>query len=255
MKALACEHCSKSFPQKYLSQRFCSSICANRYNLNCKKSPKLPGQYNAHLAEFFGILLGDGSVTRYFSKVYLNRIADIHYAPFVANLAKRLFPDAFISVRDTGVNRGTIDIQISSVDISSYLIQIGFNPKKRTVPAWITRDERFSKAALRGLFDTEGTVGFKYFKGENGSYFYKQLTFTNTNPNLMKFVGKNLERFGFGQIKQSGKNIYISNKTDIEEYLKVIGSHNPKLTKKLEIQKIEQFTYGGGLRRMVRQQS
>jgi hypothetical protein len=255
MRTFPCAFCKKSFIVAYNGKRFCSIACSNRFNLNHKKNILLPEKNDANLAEFFGILLGDGSVNRYFTKIYLNRINDAEYAPFVAKLAKKLFSNARVSVTDTGITRGTVDVQISSVDVSKYLFKIGFDPKKRNIPKWITKEPKFAKATLRGLFDTEGTVGFKYFRGKNGNYFYKQLTVTNVNENVLSFVEGSLKRFGFGALKRSGKNIYISNKTDIQLYQKVIGSSNPKLTKKIKIQRIDEFTYGGGLRRMTRQKS
>lgn len=248
MLKIACKFCYNLFKKQYGSQKFCSLVCSNRFNLNNKKYAVLPKKYSADLAEFFGIMLGDGSLTKYYLKVYLNRINDKNYVPFVVKLVQSLFPEKFISSIDCP-RRGTNEIQISSTDITSYIQRIGFNPKTRKIPDWIRSNKNYSIATLRGLFDTEGTVGFKYFRGKRGNYFYKQLTVTNTNDNILTFVEEKLCELGFGNIKRSNHNIYISNKTDIAMYAKMIGSSNPKLTKKLEIQKIDEFTYTEGWQR------
>lgn|GEM_PF-1733844 len=248
----SCDFCKRVFSKRYSSQRFCSVLCSNRFNLNNKNLVFLP-EYCEELAEFFGILLGDGSVTKYFTKVYLNAIADVDYKSFVENLAQSLFKGASVTVRRR-LEQGTIDIQISSRDVCDYLRKIGFDPRIRKVPPWIFRRKTFIAATVRGLFDTEGCVSIKYFRGKGGNYFYKQLTVTNANKNILAFLEKSLIMLGYKPTKNSKKNIYISNRKDIEKYLYNIGSHNPKILYKLKVEELKNFTYGG-LRRMVRHQS
>lgn len=229
-----CLQCKICFEKKYLLQKFCSILCSNRHNLNNKINFKKPKKYSNELAELFGILLGDGSVTKYYVKIYLNVTADKGYSRNIVKLIKAVFPTAkpTLYIRE---NRGTEEIQISSTDISNYFRLIGFDPKKREIPTWITENTNFVKRTVRGLFDTEGSIGFKYFKGKNNLLIYKQLTFTNTNENIKKFVRKSLDQFGFSPTKGTKNNIYISNKKDIEKYFQIIGTSNPKLEKKRKI--------------------
>ena len=210
-------------------------MCSNRYNLNNKKKVTLPMKYSLELAELFGILLGDGSVTKYYTRIYLNLIADKGYEKQIIYLIKKSFLKINVCLMDRP-KRGTKEIQISSKEISDYLIKIGFSPKIRSVPAWITKNCSFTKATIRGLFDTEGSICLKYYKGKKGLQIYKQLTFTNSNKNLLTFIEKNLENMGFSPTKNSNKNIYLSNKKDIEKYFDEIGTNNPKLEKKFKIQ-------------------
>lgn len=247
-----CKFCLKIFELKYKEQKFCSLLCANRFNLNNKNKVKIPPRNN-ELAEFFGILLGDGSVTKYFTKVYLNLKVEHEYANFVKKLCRKLFVGASISdfIRK---DRGTEEIQISSREVSIFLYDCGFKPKERQIPKWIKCNSNYIKAVIRGLFDTEGCVGIKYFQGENGKYFYKQLTFTNRNENLLKFVETYLRHFDYKPTKKSRKNIYLSNARHLSRYMKEIGSNNPKIARRLKLVKLNGFTYGG-LRRMVRHQS
>lgn len=228
-----CRFCNKNFYPKYLNQNFCSLICANRFNLNNKKYIKLPKRYSKDFAEFFGILLGDGSVTKYYLKVFLNPNADLGYSTYIRALSRKLFPGTFIS-HYFRPKKGTEEIQLSSKDVTDYIRQCGFDSIKRRIPSWISRNINFVKAAIRGLFDTEGSIGIKYFKGKNGNYFYKQLTFTNKNKYLLKFVEKQLIAFNYKPTKNSKKNIYLSNSQDICRYFREIGSNNPKLIKKLK---------------------
>lgn len=227
-----CIYCEEQFVKQYPTQKYCSVKCANkRNNVLRSKQVKLPNKFDIPFAEFIGILFGDGSVTTYRVRVSLNAIEDREYAFFVVRLIKQIFPGggviSYFRPRDN-----TIEILISSKIIADYLKKTGFNSSRR-VPTWIRENPEFLKAFIRGLFDTEGSVGFKKFNGRNGKYLYKQLTFTNRNKNLLNFVIKNLRKFEFKPTMESKKNIYISNLKDIQRFLKEIKLHNPKLINKI----------------------
>lgn len=245
-----CKFCHRIFEKKYGSHQFCSLTCSNRFNLNNKNTVTVPSKYSAELSELFGILLGDGSVTKYYAKVYLNAVADLEYVSFVQILAQRLFPRAPVTIQQRP-NAGTTEVQISSKDVCDYLRRIEFNAKERYIPSWIVNNDAFTKAVVRGLFDTEGSVGVKYFRGKHGNYLYKQLTVTNKNKNILGFLEQSLTALGYKPTKKSRKNIYLSNKPDIKRYLDEIGSHNPKIVRKIKVEKINSFSYGR-VRRMAR---
>jgi hypothetical protein len=242
MEKASCKFCKQVFEKKYKTQLFCSLCCANRFNLNNKKNVKLPKTYTKELAELFGILLGDGSVTKYYVEIYLNRVADADYVPKVEKMCRKLFSGAAVTTHSKE-KRGTTDIQISSKDVCDYLKKCGFDPKERNIPKWITDNIDFTKVTIRGLFDTEGSVGVKYFKGKDGNYVYKQLTVTNKNENILKFLEEYLFKLGYRPTKNSRKNIYISNKNDILKYLKDIGSSNPKIIRKIKAKEKERFIW------------
>ena len=240
-----CKFCQKKFIKRYKAQLFCSLLCSNRYNLNNKNNISISSINDIDLAEFFGILFGDGSVTKYYVKIYLNRKTEKEYAFFVKKLVEKLFVGVSATHQERS-GEGTIEIQISAKDVCDYLKNKGFDSKKRIVPLWITKNKEFFKATIRGLFDTEGSVGIKYFRGKNGDYIYKQLTVTNKNENILRFLEKYLTILGYKPTKNSEKNIYISNKPDIEKYLNDIGSHNPKIINKIKIKKIDGFSWRVG---------
>lgn len=227
-----CILCTENFIKNDRRQKFCSLICANRFNLNNKNKSILPSDYSSDLAELIGILLGDGSVTKYFVKVHLNRVADRGYEKYVVKLCKKLFGNKVITLRDV-TNEGTNQIQISSIDVCDYLRGAGFDPKIRKIPSWIEENDDFTRACIRGLFDTEGSVGVKYFQGKNGLYIYKQLTFTNSNTHILQFIERCLRLYGYKPTRNSKTNIYISNRVDIARYQEEIGSSNPKMIRKL----------------------
>jgi len=214
--------------------------CANRANRNNLKPVKLPEGYSGDLSEFMGILLGDGGVTTYFVRIYLNAEADRAYAPRVMYLARNLFPGASVtSYKDR--REKSLEIQISSKTVSDYLRGVGFSGRNRTVPAWILDRMEYTKKCLRGLFDTEGSVGLKVFHGKGGNYLYKQLTFTNKSQGLLNFVHDSLKTLGFNPTAPRLKNIYISNSKDIQRFINEIGFSNPKLLVKSRLQSYNDY--------------
>lgn len=227
-----CAFCSKYYRSRSRVSKFCSVPCSNRANRNNTNYVTLPTCTSENLAELFGILAGDGSVTKYYLKIYLNRFTDAAYWPNVVALCKSLFPDVLVSGWERPT-RGTYEIQISSRAVSEYLLQMGFDPKKRVMPSWIVANPKYARAAVRGLIDTDGTIGIKRYVGAAGTYVYAQITFTNRNANLLQFVEHTLIDNGFKPTRNAKKNIYISNARDIDRYMLEIGSSNPKFAKKL----------------------
>src|SRR3989338_5222225 len=134
-----CAYCGNLFEKKYNKQKFCSISCSNRYNLKHKTNFKKPLKYSEELAELFGILLGDGSVTKYYVKIYLNRIADKKYYPYIIKLSRKLFPNIPVTHKHR-IQKGTTEIQISSKDVCDYLKSVDFDPKIRYVPFWIIKN-------------------------------------------------------------------------------------------------------------------
>lgn len=228
-----CLYCRSSFSARRRVQIFCSIICANRFNLNNKSQVSFSKKFTKELAEFFGVLLGDGGVEKYFVRIYLNRKADKGYSKNLIALVQKLFPEIKITCLDRP-KRGTEEVQISSIDLCNYLREVGFDSKSRVIPAWITKNTDFTKAAIRGLFDTEGSIGVKYYQGKKGRNAYKQLTVTNKNKNILSFLEQGLTKFGYRPTKNSEKNIYISNRKDIQRYFFEIGTSNPKLRQKFD---------------------
>lgn len=243
-----CKYCNRIFKKRVSVQVYCSLSCASRSNLNNKNFVKLPSKYSPDLAEFIGVLLGDGHTTKYYVQIFLNSIADADYVLYILSLSKQLFPGSSVTNRKR-ISEGVTMVQISAKDVSDYLLSIDFNPKIKYIPYWILQKEEYRRATVRGLFDTEGSIGFKYFKGKTGDYFYKQLTFTNKNKYILKFVEETLSLQGYNVTKNSNKNIYISNRLHIEKYFQEIGTNNPKLSRKNQIKEINGFRYGAYVKR------
>lgn len=206
-------------------------------------------QLSTRLAEFVGIVIGDGYVTKYFTNITLSSLTEQGYAVHVTSLARGLFPGVTTSTLARN-GKNAIDVRIYSKAVADFLGSIGLSSDK-SVPVWISSNDNYVEACLRGLFDTEGSIGFKLYKGKSGIRLYKQLTFTNKNPLILSFVTSSLAKLGYKPTSSSKKNIYISNNKDISRFVREIGSRNPKLMQLSKINNYDEYSKFlkiGGLR-------
>ena len=222
-----CDFCKKEFRKREQKYKFCSLKCANNFNLNGLKKV-VPPKKSTDLAEFVGIMLGDGELTRYQVKVSLNTLVDKEYIYYVSILMKRLFPGLEIKIR-LRENEGCTTIGMNSRIVADFLKQMGITSWKPIIPIWILEQNKYIAACIRGLIDTEGCIGFKVYNGRNKNNIYRQLAFTSRNPVLLTFIRDGLSGLGLKCTQSLIKNIYLSNDKQIDQYRNLIGFHNPKL--------------------------
>ncbi len=129
---------------------------------------------SVNLAEFMGILTGDGFMNYYEKrKAYLieisgNKLKDRHYLEeFVSHIVAYLFnmKPAFYSIK----NQNTICLIIRSKRILNFLKEQGFplgRKREITPPSWIIENNLFFKKFIRGFFDTDGYLCLKNKEGK-----------------------------------------------------------------------------------------
>lgn len=234
-----CRNCKKEFRKRERKYIFCSLKCSSNYNKNGLKIIILPKK-SSDLAEFIGICLGDGHASRYQVSVSLNSIADMEYIPYVAKLAAKLFPGATISsLKRKEYNM--VDVKVNSIIVADFMKKNGVVSNNKYVPKWILKKQTYINFCMRGLFDTEGSMSFKFYKSRKGVSLYKQLNFRNANLELMKFVRDNLLLLGFRPTITLKQSLYLSSHQAIYDFVKLVGFSNPKLISKSVIENIDQY--------------
>lgn len=239
-----CLFCGRTFKSSYQSQKFCSEICANRFNLNGLKQILLP-EKGEELTEFIGIMLGDGDLSKYQIKVTLNTKVDKEYITFIDSLIKRLFV-RIIPFKIIRTTENCTVVGFSSRIAVDFLKEMGMQSWKPVVPVWIFEKKKYLASCIRGLIDTEGSIGFKIYKGKRQISVYRQLTFTSKNSILLRFVRDGLNHLGFKCTQSLIKNIYLSNDKDIDRYRSMIGFHNQKLEKRSLLRNYSDYNHWRG---------
>ncbi len=209
------------------------------------KEIKIP-EDSEELAEFYGAMLGDGNSHRtcfYNSRqdkrgTYMIRIVGdsrldrVYLLDYIRPIIEKLFE---VKVRQS-IFKGTnaMFLEVHGCKLIDFLESKGFKPGNKiknelNIPNWIKRNPNYLKACLRGLYDTDGSV---YKLTNQNSY---QICFTNVNFKLMNDVRNSLLKLGINCSKISKKDIYITKKSELRNFLKLVGFSNSRHLKKIKM--------------------
>lgn len=186
------------------------------------------------LAEFIGILLGDGGITKNQVKVSFNRVTDKLYSVYIQKIIKDLF-DLSSIIKLNKHDRGG-DIIVSSRELVDFLIDKGLKTgckvrNNADAPKWIFKKNGYKICCLRGLVDTDGSFYPYKHTVNNKEYTNFSMCFTNHSIPLLESAYEILKALGFTPVK-SGRHVYLNKKREIDRYFDIIGSSNPKHLKK-----------------------
>ena len=205
------------------------------------KNMKIP-EMNEELAEFWGILLGDGNINKtrgyklgvYNINISGHRILDKDYLlNFVQPLGEKLFDIGGRSYY-AKYNQG-LRIIFDSRKLVDFFEKENFKSGDKiinrvTIPNWIKENPKFLAACLRGLYDTDGC----FYKLTNQNSY--QVGFTNYNKTLLNSVRDSLLSLGIGVSKISrGRDITITKRSEIAKFYKLVGFHNSKHLNKIKV--------------------
>lgn len=182
--------------------------------------------HSAELAEFFGIMLGDGHVSHYQVVVTLGT-KEFPYVLYVQDLMQRLFGvPAKISLK----RRGHRDVYIGSTKITKWLKAEGLVSNKVLAqvdaPKWLLSKPAYARAFVRGFFDTDGSV----YKLKFG----RQISFTNHSAPLLLTLQGILKKLGYCVSEISSYRCYITKRADVERFFREIAPANPKHSSRYE---------------------
>ncbi|MCX6738182.1 MAG: hypothetical protein NTY11_02095 [Candidatus Parcubacteria bacterium] len=200
--------------------------------VNFIKKPK----FSENLAEFVGIVLGDGSITQRQITISLNAIDDRDFGKFVVSLIKRLFDvpvGTYYKKEGNVINYSVSRSELVRFCVEKLGLKKGNKIKQQVdIPDWIKRNSKYSIACVRGLFDTDGCVFTHSYKSNGKSYSYKKLAFTSYSNPLRKSVFNILKKNKLNPRMFDNRDIRIDSIKDVKAYFDIFGSHNPKHLKR-----------------------
>lgn len=199
--------------------------------INVSKPIKKP-HFSRELAEFVGIMMGDGGINRYQVKVTINREDDKEYGHFIEDLIKKLFsvPVARYYRKDSL----EMNLVVSRVELVKFCnkrlgLKIGNKLEQGLdIPRWTKNNMEFQKSCLRGLIDTDGCLFYERHKIKNKVYNYRRLNFTSYSSNLRSSVFSIFKKLNMSPKIRNNRSVQIENKDEINLYFDIIGTHNPK---------------------------
>ncbi len=198
-----------------------------------RKKVVLPKHSN-ELAEFFGIMLGDGGINNdWQANITLNSVKDAEYALYIIALCKKLFGIA--PVQRKRKNRNALVVSIASTSLVEFLVKNGLykgNKLKQglKIPDWIMNKKSYRKKCVRGLIDTDGCMFVHTHKVAGKIYKNIALTFTSYSPDMIFQVADILAEFGImPHITKRGRDIYLYQADAVLRYLKVFDTSNTRI--------------------------
>ena len=192
---------------------------------------------SSSLAEFVGMMLGDGCLSGVFQAVlYFNTETDLAYARHMEALGLQLFGIRPTRVMDHSVHGGALIY--SSKRLVDCLTGLGLTRGDKVVsqaqvPSWILERMEYRTACLRGLMDTDGSLYIYRHTVSRRQYSHAAWCFTNRSQPLLQFVKQTLQLTRFNPTTASFK-VYLYRADEVERYFCEIGSHNPKYLERFE---------------------
>ena len=175
--------------------------------------------YSCELAEFIGILLGDGCITPTQVTVTLGTKED-GYVKHVSNLMRNLFN----ADPRTLTSKNGKTVYFGSTLIVRWLLRMGLARNKVLaqvdIPEWVKTRTEYKIACLRGLIDTDGSV----YKLRWGF----QISFTNYAKPLLHSAREVLIQLGFHPSRVTRNAFYLTRKEDLDKFNREVGFRNPK---------------------------
>ena len=184
------------------------------------------------LAEFVGIVLGDGGLTKYQCNITLNKKTDHEYSLYVKKLIKKLF-DVEAERYGKGETLGE-NISINRKGVVDFLVSIGLRTGNKLaqgieIPSWILGNKEYERMCVRGLIDTDGSLIKETHAIRGEKYTYGRINFTTASLPFAYSVLKILEDNNLEpKLRRAGQSVQVENKEKICQYFKTIGTSNPK---------------------------
>ncbi|MDE1919177.1 MAG: LAGLIDADG family homing endonuclease [Patescibacteria group bacterium] len=193
-----------------------------------RKTVRIP-RPSQSLAEFFGIMLGDGGINNLWqANITMNSVEDAEYALYVQKLIENLF--GILPPVRKRKGRNAVVISAASTTLVDFLVEKGLprgNKLKNGVciPDWVLEKCSYRVACVRGLMDTDGCLFIHSHRTGGKRYENIGLCFTSYSPKMLGQVAGVFEEFGImPHIGSQGRSIYLYRADAVAKYLKVFST-------------------------------
>lgn len=203
---------------------------ARKTGFRLEKQFIFPGN-SENLAEFIGIMLGDGGMTNNQIRITLNKIDDRHYAQYVGGLIHKLFGEyPSIFERD---KRGVLEIVVSGQKLVRFLqnkgLVVGNKIRQHIeIPKWIYQRKEWRVMALRGLFDTDGSIYQDRHTLKEVHYKSVCVAYTSYSHNLLTDIYDSLRLLGFSPTKSTINRIMVRKREEVLNFFAILRPSNKK---------------------------
>lgn len=167
------------------------------------------------MAEFCGIMLGDGNLNHRGIKIAFDK-RNADYMDYVNKLFKKLIGFELKSDIYEKTNQGYLYFYSTQLaeDLTSFGLKIGDKIKNNVgIPNWIKNNKPYVKCCLRGLIDTDGCI--YVCKRERQKY----IKFTNFNRRLLLEFRDLALQLGYHFASSNKRNVCLYRKNEVIRFI------------------------------------
>lgn len=170
------------------------------------------------LAEFIGIMLGDGNIYRNRIKIAFDKRNE-KYLSYVERLFENLFGVKFKKTVYSETNQAYLYYYNKRLIEKLILLGLkrGHKIKKNIgIPGWIKENKNYVRRCIKGLIDTDGCI---YFSKRDKQKYIK---FTNFNRQLLEDFKKTTSMLNYSFVKANKNNWCLYRKDEVARFIKEI---------------------------------
>lgn len=173
------------------------------------------------LAEFIGIMLGDGNLYKNTTNIAFDK-RNKSYIAYTKKLASNCFNIKFKFKESNKKNSAFI--YFCNKYLTQKLLELGLkrgNKIKNSlgIPPWIKENRKYSVNCIRGLVDTDGTI----YSCKRDKAVY--IGFTNKNKQLMEDFKEITSNLGYSFANGNRYNVCLYRKAEVVRFINEIRPH------------------------------
>ncbi|MAG24781.1 hypothetical protein CMI47_04300 [Candidatus Pacearchaeota archaeon] len=199
------------------------------------------------LCEFLGVIIGDGCTNKY-NRLYQTQISGDkeldrdYYIDTIIPICIELFGiHPKIITRPKGMYINLYSKRLFQLLTERFEIPKGFKSHTVQIPREILNSQdKFIKATLKGMFNTDGGVGVDKRKVYKEPYI--RVNYVSASQNLINQISKLLDKFYICHTRHTRLNgkgnagvIQINGKKNVKSFLKGVGFSNPRHLNKVSL--------------------
>ncbi|MEI6316174.1 MAG: LAGLIDADG family homing endonuclease [bacterium] len=209
----------------------------NNVKKKCDSSITIP-EKSALLAEFTGVMLGDGGISKFQIDITLDSKTDKKYSLFVCSSISKLFavePSIYYNKNSRALSVVVSRKALVQFCNSTLGLPVGNKLKQGIkIPDWILENSSYSIACVRGLVDTDGCFFNHRYVSSKKQYQYLKIDFTSMSNILLEQVKNILQNNGIYVKLSSRPCIRIESEDGVKKYIALFGTSNPKNVQKIK---------------------
>lgn len=184
-----------------------------------------------NMAEFTGVLLGDGNIRNFNRKENQEYITNYRVKVTLNEEEERIIRRVINLFSETtgknpsiysSKNSKAISLYVYSKDLVEELERLGLEPGDKVqnqvnIPEWIKNNQKYAERCLRGLIDTDGAI---YTRGQENS---RVIQFKNASKPLLHDFREICNKLDIKTSKGGYRTVQVAAQDEVSRFIKIVN--------------------------------